>query len=293
MELRHLRYFLAVAKHLSFTAAAESLGVAQPPLSQQIRDLEAEIGTPLFARTTRRVALTPAGLDFQAQATAILDQAGAAVERARAIGAGTAGIINVGLTGSMLAGPLARAIRAYAGTYPAVDLRIHEMAPDRQIALLKAGQTDVSFLRCPPPDGDLIRARAWVETVRLVLPRGHRLAGGAVSLADLAGERFVFLRLADSLFAQYLWDRCVEAGFTPDITHQAVEAASLTSLVAAGLGIAIIPEFVARLAHADVVYRALEGPTIHADVYALWTRAKQPLIENFVRLVQGGGSAEA
>ena len=292
MELRHLRYFLAVARHLSFTAAAESLGVAQPPLSQQIRDLEAEIGTPLFERTPRRVALTPAGLDFQAQAAAILEKAGAAVERARTIGAGTAGILNVGLTGSMLAGPLARAIRAYAHTYPAVDLRIHEMAPDRQVALLRSGQTDVSFLRCPPPDADLIRERAWAETVSLVLPRGHRLAGATVRLADLAGERFVFLRLVDSLFAKYLWDRCIEAGFTPDITHQAVEAASLTSLVAAGLGIAIIPEFVARLAHADVVYTPLQGPPICADVYGLWTRAKQPLIENFVRLVQGAETAE-
>ncbi|MCJ2071295.1 LysR substrate-binding domain-containing protein [Methylobacterium sp. J-030] len=291
MELRHLRYFLAVAKHLSFTAAAENLGVAQPPLSQQIRDLEAEIGTPLFERTTRRVALTPAGLDFLAQATVILEQAGAAVERARAIGVGTAGIINVGLTGSMLAGPLARAIRAYAHTYPAVDLRIHEMAPDRQIARLRSGQTDVSFLRCPPLDTDLIRERAWAETVRLVLPRGHRLTGAPVRLADLAGERFVFLRLADSLFAKYLWDRCVEAGFTPDVTHQAVEAASLTSLVAAGLGIAIIPEFVARLAHADVVYAPLQGPPIRADVYALWTRTKQPLVEHFVRLVQDGKNA--
>jgi DNA-binding transcriptional LysR family regulator len=292
MELRHLRYFLAVARHLSFTAAAEDLGVAQPPLSQQIRDLEAEIGTPLFERTTRRVLLTPAGLDFQAQAAAILEKAGAAVERARAIGAGTAGILNVGLTGSMLAGPLARAIRAYAHTYPAVDLRIHEMSPDRQVALLRSGQTDVSFLRCPPPDADLIRERAWAETVSLVLPRGHRLAGATVRLADLAGERFVFLRLVDSLFAKYLWDRCIEAGFTPDITHQAVEAASLTSLVAAGLGIAIIPEFVARLAHADVIYTPLQGPPICADVYALWTRAKQPLIENFVRLVQGAETAE-
>ena len=286
MELRHLRYFLAVAKHLSFTVAAESLGVAQPPLSQQIRDLEAEIGTALFERTTRRVALTPAGLDFQAQAAAILERSGEAVERARAIGAGTAGIVNVGLTGSMLAGPLARAIRAYAQAYPAVDLRIHEMAPDRQIALLRSGQTDVSFLRCPPPDADLIRARAWRESVSLVLPKGHRLASGPVRLGDLAGERFVFLRLADSLFAKYLWDRCAAAGFIPTITHQTVEAASLTSLVAAGLGIAIIPEFIARLAHADVVYRPLTGEPIRADVYALWTRAKQPLVANFVRLVQ-------
>lgn len=288
MELRHLRYFVAVARHLSFTAAAESLGVAQPPLSQQIRDLEAEVGTALFERTTRRVSLTRAGTDFLAQAREILDKSGEAIGRARAIGAGAAGIVNVGLTGSMLAGPLGRAIRDFSVTYPDVDLRIHEMSPDRQISMLKAGQTDISFLRSPPQDLDLASERAWCETVTLVLPKGHRLARtAAIDLADLSRERFVFLRLSDSLFAKYLWECCVEAGFTPDITHQVVEAASLTSLVATGLGIAIIPEFVARLAHADVVYKPIRGKPIHADVYALWPREKAgPLIGNFLDRVR-------
>lgn len=288
MELRHLRYFAAVARHLSFTAAAESLGVAQPPLSQQIRDLEAEVGTALFERTTRRVTLTRAGADFLAQALDILDKSGEAIGRARAIGAGAAGIVNVGLTGSMLAGPLGRAIRDFSVAYPDVDLRIHEMSPDRQISMLKAGQTDISFLRSPPRDLDLASERAWCETVTLVLPKGHHLARTpAVDLADLSRERFVFLRLSDSLFAKYLWECCVAAGFTPNITHQVVEAASLTSLVATGLGIAIIPEFVACLAHADVVYKPIRGKPIHADVYALWPREKAgPLIGNFLELVR-------
>lgn len=291
MELRHLRYFVAVARHLSFTAAAASLGVAQPPLSQQIRDLEAEVGTALFERTTRRVTLTRAGADFLVQALDILEKSGEAIGRARAIGAGAAGIVNVGLTGSMLAGPLGRAIRDFSVTYPDVALRIHEMSPDRQIAMLKAGQTDISFLRSPPQDLDLASERAWCETVTLVLPKGHRLAGMAViDLAELHRERFVFLRLSDSLFAKYLWKCCIEAGFTPDITHQVVEAASLTSLVATGLGIAIIPEFVARLAHADVVYKPIGGKPIHADVYALWAREKAgPLIRNFLELVRSAG----
>lgn len=292
MELRHLRYFVAVARHLSFTAAAESLGVAQPPLSQQIRDLEVEVGTALFERTTRRVSLTRAGVDFLAQALDILEKSGEAVARARAIGAGAAGIVNVGLTGSMLAGPLGSAIRNFSITYPGVDLRIHEMSPDRQISMLKAGQTDISFLRSPPQDLDLVSERAWCETVTLVLPKGHRLSRmAAIDLADLSQERFVFLRLSDSLFAKYLWDCCVGAGFVPTITHQVVEAASLTSLVAAGLGIAIIPEFVARLAHADVVYKPLKGKPIHADVYALWSKEKAgPLIGNFLTFF---GSGEA
>ncbi|MDP4021517.1 LysR family transcriptional regulator [Methylobacterium sp. NEAU 140] len=293
MELRHLRYFAAVAEHLSFTAAAERLGVAQPPLSQQIRDLEAEIGTPLLERTTRRVALTRAGRDFRAQALAILALAGESVARARAIGAGTAGIINVGLTGSMLAGPLGRSIRMFSCAYGDVDLRIHEMSPDRQIAALKSGQTDISFLRAPPRDLDLVSELAWEEAVSLVLPRGHPLAARTLRLADLSGENFVFLRLEDSLFAKHLWQCCVEAGFVPRISHEVVEAASLTSLVAAGLGIALIPETVGRLAHRDVVYKPLHGETIRADVYALRSKTADPLLDNFLDVVRSGSKTSS
>jgi DNA-binding transcriptional LysR family regulator len=286
MEIRHLRYFAAVARHLNFTAAADSLGVAQPPLSQQIRDLEAEIGTPLFERTTRRVALTRAGEDFLKQALAILERAETAVQRARSIGAGTAGILNVGLTGSVLTGTLGRAIQQFALNYPNVDLRIHEMSPDRQVTALKSGQTDVSFLRCPPQDAEIASELAWRESVRLVLPKGHALSARKVTLADLRDESFVFLRLEDSLFAKYLWQCCFEAGYAPRVTHQAIESASLTSLVAAGLGIAIIPEFVSKLAHQDVVYRPIAGPPILADVYALTTGANNPLASQFIALVQ-------
>ncbi|MGU3539662.1 LysR family transcriptional regulator [Methylobacterium sp. A54F] len=288
MEIRHLRYFVAVARNLSFTAAAESLGVAQPPLSQQIRDLEREIGTALFTRTTRRVALTRAGEDFLAQALAILERADEAVRRARSIGGGTAGILNIGLTGSMLTGPLGGAIRGFALAYPDVDLRLHEMSPDRQVRALKSGQTDLSFLRCPPQDGEIIGELAWRESVSVVLPRDHALARTRIRLADLRDERFVFLRLEDSLFARHLWQHCFDAGFSPRITYQVVEAASLTSLVAAGLGIAIIPEFVSRLAHRAVVYRKIGGDPIRADVHALRIGTENPLVSNFIDLVRDG-----
>ncbi|XYD12329.1 LysR family transcriptional regulator (plasmid) [Methylobacterium sp. NMS12] len=150
MELRHLRYFAAVAEHLSFTAAAQSLGVSQPPLSQQIRDLEVEIGVNLFERSSRRVVLTAAGEDFLGNARAVLAQVADAVDRARTIGTGTAGILNIGMTSSVLAGPAGCLIRAFEQRFRAVDVRIHEMAPADQIAALKANRTDLSFLRSPP-----------------------------------------------------------------------------------------------------------------------------------------------
>lgn len=286
MEIRHLRYFVAVATHSSFTAAAESLGIAQPPLSQQIRDLEAEIGTELFERTTRRVTLTRAGEDFLQQARAILDRVNDAIDRARSIGAGTTGIINVGLTGSMLTGPLGPAIRQLSVDYPGVDLRIEEMAPGRQVAALRSGQIDVSFLRCPPQDADLRADLAWKETVRVALPRGHRLAAKRIRLADLHAEDFVFLRFEDSLFAKYLRLCCLEAGFAPKVTHQVVEAASLTSLVAAGFGVALIPDFVSRFSQRNVVYRQLVGKPLRADVYALRTSRNNPLAHRCIELVR-------
>ncbi|WP_336491490.1 LysR family transcriptional regulator [Methylobacterium nigriterrae] len=283
MELRHLRYFVAVAKHLSFTAAARDLGIAQPPLSQQIRDLEVEIGTELFERTTRRVALTPAGQDFLTRAISILERATEAIDRARAIGGGTAGIINVGLTGSMLAGPLGKLIHAFGKNYPEVDLRIHEMSPDKQVSALKHGHTDISFLRSPPQDTDLARELAWKESINVILPAGHHLAAHEnLSLPKLRSETFVFLRLKDSLFANYLWEACVENGFAPRISQQVVEAASLTSLVAAGLGIAMIPEFIGNFKHPKVIYKQLDTSSPSADVYALYIKGPGSIVENFL-----------
>ncbi|MFD1302957.1 LysR family transcriptional regulator [Methylobacterium marchantiae] len=288
MELRHLRYFVAVAEHLSFTAAAKALGVAQPPLSQQIRDLEGEIGTPLFERTTRRVSLTQAGRDFFVRAKAVLHGAHDAAERAHAIGRGSIGILNVGLTGSMLAGPLGRLIHDFQGTFPGVDIQIHEMSPDRQIAALKSGQTDINFLRTPPEDPDLVSELAWKEGIKVVLPAGHAIVTDTVTLSQLAEENFVFLRLRDSLFARHILQCCIGSGFSPRISQQAVEAASLTSLVAAGFGVALIPEFVSKLAHPKVRYRPVVSSCLSADVHALYHHGSGPIAQNFLARMRSG-----
>lgn len=301
MELRHLRYFVAVAEHLSFTAAAESLGLSQPPLSQQIRDLEAEIGTDLFERSSRRVALTPAGRDFLDQARLVLAQAGVAVDRARTIGRGSAGILRLGLTGSMLLGPLGRLIRRFGQRHQAVDLRIHELSPDDQVAALRAGRTDLSFLRSPPDEPALAREPAWSERIVLALARDHPLAraptahSDGVPLAALRDEPFVSLRLRDSRFANDLHGACVAAGFVPVVAQQVVEATSLVSLVAAGLGVALIPEFAARLQLADVAIRPILPPCPAADVHAVYAAGAGPIAGNFLALMreEAGPLAEA
>lgn len=287
MELRHLRYFTAVAEHLSFTAAANALGVSQPPLSQQIRDLELEIGVNLFERTSRRVALTAAGEDFLRNARAILVQAADAVDRARTIGTGTAGILNIGMTSSVLVGPLGSLIRAFEERHRGVDVRIHEMSPGDQIAALKAHRTDLSFLRSPPDDPDLTGEVAWREGLCVALPVGHpRASGRSVPVEIFRTERLISLRLDSSRFAEEIHRACVARGFTPAISQQVREASSLVSLVAAGFGLAIIPEFVGRLNHPGVVVLPFDPPFLSADVHALHHRRKSPVVDTFLTLLR-------
>ncbi|MFH6785190.1 MULTISPECIES: LysR family transcriptional regulator [Methylobacterium] len=294
MELRHLRYFVAVAESLSFTAAAERLGVSQPPLSQQVRDLEAELGTPLLWRTSRSVALTPAGAAFLPRARAILAQVEEASAEARAVGAGRTGTLDLGLTGSILAGPLGRLIRLFGERYPAVLVRLHEMPPGEQPAALHAHRTDLGFLRHPPDDPSLRRLRAWPEAVGVALPAGHRLASRReIALSDLSGEAFVSLRLRDSRFATSLRDACLAAGFAPRLVQQVVESASLVNLVAAGLGVALVPESVGALPRPDIAYRPLAAPAPAADVFALYRAPASAVTENFLALMREHAGAAA
>src|SRR4051794_975750 len=149
MELRHLRYFVAVAEELSFTAAAHRLGVSQPPLSQQIRDLEWELKTALFVRTSRRVELTAAGRAFFEHAHAILAQTEQAAEQAGGIGGGRVGPLDIGTGGSFLWGAFAPLFAAFSAQFPQAALRIYEMGPQEQEGALHAQRKDISFLRQP------------------------------------------------------------------------------------------------------------------------------------------------
>lgn len=283
MELRHLRYFVAVAEELNFTAAAVRLGVSQPPLSKQIQDLEYELGTPLFARDKRRVELTAAGLVFQRYAAAILAQAQEAVERTQATGRGKVGVLDLATTSSVLHGPLASVVAGFRQSTPDVTVRIREMAPVEQEAALHARKIDISFLRGPVDTQDVITELAWPERVGVALNEAHDCAAREeIALADLRNEDFVFLRLKDSRFARYLQDCCVQAGFAPNITQQVVESYSLLSLVAAGLGVALVPESLKALCRQGVVYRPLADPGPVADVMVLYREDRSAVVDRFL-----------
>lgn len=287
MELRHLRYFIVLAEELSFTAAAQRLHISQPPLSQQIRDLEHELGTLLFLRTSRRVVLTEAGTAFLAHARSIIASAELAATQVKAIGQGMTGALNIAATGSMLLGPLANLVAEYQRRAPGVLIGLHEMAPEAQVTGLLTRAVDVSFMRLPPVDAELVLETAWREPVGVFLPTSHRLAGrGAIALSELRDDNHVFLRLRDSAFAQYLHDYCVKGGFIPRISQQVVEAYSLTSLVAAGFGVALAPRSIGVLSRPEVIYRDLMPPAPSADVSMVHHRDPGPVLARFLSIAR-------
>jgi LysR family transcriptional regulator, benzoate and cis,cis-muconate-responsive activator of ben and cat genes len=273
MDLRHLRYFTTLAQELNFTRAAQRLNVSQPPLSQQIKALEVELGTLLFLRTSRRVELTAAGHVFLAHASAILERVDQACAQARAVGGGHVGHLDIGSSTSLLLGPLPQLVAGYRRAFPGVNVALHEMTPAAQLTALRDRRLDISFSRTPVLDEHLSAELAWEDPVVAALPRAHRLAARRkLALKDLANEEFVLLRLDSSAFAVYLNQCCVDAGFLPRASQYVVESQAMPSLVAAGLGVALVPASLARVHRQGVEYRVLAGTAPRADVYALSRR---------------------
>jgi DNA-binding transcriptional LysR family regulator len=268
IELRHLRYFIVVADELSFTAAASRLHMSQPPLSQQIRDLEDQVGTPLFHRTSRRVGLTAAGESFLVHARAILSQLDGARREAQAIGAGKVGRLLIGSTGSILRGGLADLLAAHRHEYPEVVSTLIEQAPALQLQALQERKADVSFIRVPPGIDGLVAELAWKEDVVLAMSRIHRLAQRKrLALKDLRDEEFVALMPESSDFARSLQESCIAAGFLPRVAHEVVDAQSIVGLVSAGFGVALVPASISRFTNREILFRPLVASTLTADVY--------------------------
>ena len=290
MELRHLRYFVAVAEDLSVTRAAARLNIAQPALSHQIKSLEREVGTPLLHRLARGVALTGPGEVFAADARAILAAVGAATNRARRVATGALGAIRIGFVGSASFHPFVTgAIRDYRAAYPDVVVELVEEPTVNLIAGLKAGRVEVAFLRPAPGDADGLWSRhLFDEPMVVAVPLGHPLAGRAsVVLADLAAEPFIFYPRRNG---RALYDAivlaCEAVGFTPRIAQDAPQLTSVVNLVATGIAIAIVPASMGRLSKEEVRYVAIEGTAPVAPMsLARPGKSDSALSEAFVDLV--------
>ncbi|MFT4393604.1 LysR family transcriptional regulator [Gordonia lacunae] len=259
MELRHLRYFAAVADTCHFGQAAESLHVAQPALSYAIRQLEAELDVTLFTRTTRQVSLTPAGQYLRIQAGRILAGVDEAVDGVRRIAAGRSGLVRVGITGIAAFSHLPRIARVVKRELPDVDLRIQsDMLTPGQCDALRAGALDLGVLR-PPAIGEDIETKVIdVEPMVVAVSVDHRLAvEPVVSVADLRNEPFVLYDSRDSAVNDAAMRTCRAAGFVPHRAHQAPGTAVLLALVAAGLGVSLLPASVRSLPLDGLVVRDL------------------------------------
>jgi DNA-binding transcriptional LysR family regulator len=271
VELRHLRYFIAVAEELHFGRAAQRLHMAQPPLSQQIRQLEVIVGTPLFVRTSRSVVLTAAGQAFLARSRRILANVSDDVVEAGRIGRGEEGRFDVGFVGSAIQLGVPEQIRRFRERYPAVHLRLHEGYTSQIADRLRKGEVDLGVVRDADPHEELTATAFASERYVAVLPADHPHAGdGALDAAALRHEPFVFFpRVAGELAYQRNLRPCLEAGFTPRVVQEANTWTTVTHLVAAGLGVTIAPASTAALAPPSVRVLPLTNTDAMSEVQIL------------------------
>jgi DNA-binding transcriptional LysR family regulator len=273
MELRHLRYFVAVAESRHFGRAAEHLHLAQPALSQSVRQLEAELGVTLLARTTRQVALTPAGEFFHAEAVRLLERLEDSVRGARRIADGRAGLVRIGFTGTAAFAELPRIARIAKEALPDVALEIHaDMLTPAQVEGLRSSHLDLGVLRPPVAGDDFASRTIGRERLVLALPADHRLVAEPVlEVADLSTEGFVMYADSHSAVNGAVLRTCRTAGFTPRKEHEAPGTSVLLALVAASLGVALVPASARALPLQDVVFRDVAGAAT-IDLALVWLR---------------------
>lgn len=270
MDLRQIRYFVVVAEELHFTRAAARLGIGQPPLSQSIRRLEAELNVHLFDRGTRRVQLTEAGRSFLNSARAILNLTEEARLAMQQFGRGERGSIRIGLTSSASFHPfVTRAIGRFRADYPGVKVLLTERTTSGLIPRLRDGSIDVAFLR--PASGDVEGLREqflFYEEMLIALPVAHRLAARPrIPLRALAREPFVMCpRSSGRAVYDAIIAACQNAGFSPRIIQEAPQASSSINLVAAGIGVSIVSEAMTQLQTLGVAYRPIDGAAPRAGL---------------------------
>lgn len=272
MELRHLRYFVAVAEELHFGRAAARLHMAQPPLSQQIRQLEDELGVRLLARTNRRVALTEAGRVLLDGARRVLALADETAEAARRADRGEVGRLALGFVGSATYEALPALLRAYGARYPGVEVALHQMTTAEQVAALAEGRIAAGLVRPPVPDAGLALLTLRREAFVAALPRDHRLAGDeGVSIRALADESFImFPRTQGAGLYDLALALCTRGGFAPRIAQVATEMQTIVGLVAAGMGVALVPASLRRLRPDDVAYVAIREAAPDVELALAW-----------------------
>lgn len=262
MDLRHLKYFVAVADEQNFTRAAEKLHISQPPLSRQIQDLEEELGLALFERGSRPLRLTEGGRFFYSHATRLLEQAAQAVRTTRRIAQVERRLV-IGFVSSTMYGALPQLVRLFRAASPQTELALLEMPTVEQIDALKTGRIDVGFGRIRLDDPAIKREVLREERLVVAIPREHGLAFSEkpVSLAEVARhDNLVYPRTPRPSQADQVLSLFRDLGLEPTNVHEVQEMQTALGLVAAGMGLCVVPASVHRLRPDEVVYRPLAEP---------------------------------
>ena len=296
MDLRHLRYFVALAEELHVTRAAERLGIRQPPLSIQIKQVEREVGAPLFRRLSRGVELTEVGRAFLVDAHRVLATMERAISTAQSRARGQIGALRVGFGGATYLPPeVPAAILRYREYYPDVALTPIQSNTPALVAALQAGETDVAFVRPPCDLGSDLRLEPFlVEEMAVVLPAHHRLGGKRpVDLKDLAGETFIlFPREVGPGLHDSIIGACLQAGFSPHLGQAASQIVSAVPMVAAGFGVSVVPGSVMTLDVPGVSYCRLKNKTLTAPISFAWRTAdRSPTLAHFVQSLRSSSRA--
>ena len=291
MELRHLRYFVAVAEELNFRRAAVRLHVAQPALSLQVRQLEEELGAALFDRDRHHVALTAAGSVFLDHARRVLDNAGEAARAAGRAARGETGRLSIGFSAQLSYEWLPTVLRLFHRAVPDVEIGLTELTPVRQIEELLARRMDLGIigLDLPEPHEELEVAVMTEERLVVALPLDHPLARRRkLTLAELAKEKFIFTSRANApAYNPWLVALCEQAGFTPKVALEADRSPSSLNYVAAGFGVAIFPAQIGRLATPGAAFVSLDDAVPRYQLCVAWRRdSRTPALERFLEVAR-------
>jgi DNA-binding transcriptional LysR family regulator len=286
VELRHLRYFIAVAEELSFSQAANRLNMAQPPLSQQIKKLEEELGVSLFYRTKRQVVLTDAGKIFLEQAYQIFADCDRACDMAQKTARGELGHLVIGFTGVASFDILPRLISFYRSMYPRVELILRQLGTAEQVQELLGKKIQVGILCLPVENSELNFEVIQKEPFVVALPKTHVLASriAPIEVSELAQEEFIMTtRKVGQGYYDVIINICQQAGFSPNIAQKVHELQTTVSLIAAGMGIALMPYSIQKFQTPGVVYKRLKNTISMLETSIAWRKDEtSPSVQSFL-----------
>ncbi|MGV0028291.1 LysR family transcriptional regulator [Phormidesmis priestleyi] len=290
MELRHLRYFVAVAEELHFNRAAERLHIAQPPLSQQIKQLEIELGVELFHRRTKRqVQLTEAGQVLLQATYPILAQLDQAICDTQRAGRGETGGLTIGFTSSVVYDVLPAILYRFRQHFPQVDLVLQELTTTQQEEALQNQRIEVGFCHLPLKDASLVSETILEEPLVVVLPATHPLATETIlSVRSLANESFILFprHLGPGLYDQIV-SFCKQANFSPKVMQEAIQMQTIIGLISAEMGVALVPASLQNLQRSGVVYKPLQEATPQVETAVVWrSDSSSSVLREFLQVVR-------